>query len=219
MGFQEERDMSLLGAKRTPTRGLIALAAVALLAACGKDPAVSQPPLVIRSGDVCAVCGMYITQQPGPRGEAYVEAESGPLKFDSTRDFFAYVTQPDVASRLDSAYVQDAARIDWSRPSSAAESFTDARKAYYVAWQPLSGGMGPTFASFARLADADAFVRAHGGAVLRFGQITSALVSSLGYRCPEPGSPFSQLAAQVHCVNVSGDASGPGSMSSGSSMR
>jgi copper chaperone NosL len=160
--------MSLSVTRSSLVRWLIALATAALLAACGNDRAVSQPPLVIRSGDVCAVCGMYITHQPGPRGEAYVEA----LKFDSTRDFFAYVTQPDVVSRLESAYVQDTARIDWAPPSNAAESFIDARKAYYVAWQPLSGGMGPTFASFARRADADAFIRAHGGAVLRFDQIT-----------------------------------------------
>lgn len=190
-------------------RGLITLATAALLAACGSDPAVSQPPLVIRSGDVCAVCGMYITHQRGPRGEAYVEAQSRALKFDSTRDFFAYVTQPDVVSRLDSAYVQDTARIDWAHPTGAAESFIDARKAYYVAWQPLSGGMGPTFASFAIRADADAFVHAHGGAVLRFDQVTAALVSSLGYRCPGPESPFFQLAAQAHCVSISRDAPGP----------
>lgn len=197
--------------RRMPVRGLPALAAVALLAACGNDVPVSQPPVVIRSGDVCVVCGMYITQQPGPRGEAYVEAGSEALKFDSTRDFFAYVTQADVASRLESAYVQDSARIDWAHPSNAADSFTDARKAYYVAWQPLRGGMGPTFASFAGRADAEAFVRAHGGAVLRFSQITPALVSSLGYHCPGPGSAFFQLAAQSHCVTVSRDAAAPGS--------
>ena len=210
--------MSLFATRNSLVQWLVALAMAALLAGCGNDPAVSQPPLVIRSGDVCAVCGMYITHQPGPRGEAYVEAVSGALKFDSTRDFFAYVTQPDVVSRLESAYVQDTARIDWARPSNAADSFTDARKAYYVAWQPLSGGMGPTFASFARRADADAFIRAHGGAVLRFDQITSALVSTLGYRCPEPGSPFFKLAAQAHCANVSGDVPVPDNMPPDSSM-
>ena len=210
--------MSLLATGRSLAQWLIALATAALLAACGNDPAVSQPPLVIRSGDVCAVCGMYITHQPGPRGEAYVEARSGVLKFDSTRDFFAYVTQPDVVSRLESAYVQDAARIDWAHPSNAADSFTDAREAYYVAWQPLSGGMGPTFASFARRADADAFIRAHGGAVLRFDQITSTLVSGLDYRCPGPASPFFKLAAQAKCMNVSADTPVPENMPPDSSM-
>lgn len=210
--------MSLFATRSALVQWLIALATAALLAACGNDPAVSQPPLVIRSGDVCAVCGMYITRQPGPRGEAYVEAGSGALKFDSTRDFFSYLTQPDVVSRLESAYVQDTARIDWAHPSNAADSFTDARKAYYVAWQPLSGGMGPTFASFARRADADAFIRAHGGAVLRFDQITSTLVSSLGYHCPGPGSPFFKLAAQAHCVNVSGGTPVPENMPPDSSI-
>ncbi len=181
---------------------LAALAAAVLLAACGKPAEVSQPPLIIRDGDVCAVCGMYIRGQPGPRGEAYVDGDAGALKFGSTRDFFAYVTQPDIASRLESAYVQDTARIIWGHPADAADSFIDARKAYYVAWQPLPGEMGPTFASFARRSDAEAFVRRHGGAVLRFGQVTASLVSGLAYGCPGPASPFAALAAQAHCVTA-----------------
>lgn len=183
-------------------RGPVGVLAAALLAGCAKNVAVSRQPVVIRSGDVCATCGMYIQGKPGPRGEAYVENRKGVLKFGSTRDFFAYVTRADIASQLENAYVQDTARIEWAHPSNAANSFIDARKAYYVAWQPLTGGMGPTFASFARLADAQAFIRAHGGAVLRFDQITSDLVANLEVSCPGKGSPLYQLAARNHCVTV-----------------
>lgn len=182
---------------------LTGLAAAMLLAACAKPAEVSQPPLVIREGDVCAVCGMYIRGQPGPRGEAYVDGDAGVLKFGSTRDFFAYVTQSDIASRLESAYVQDTARIVWMHPADAADSFIDARTAWYVAWQPLPGEMGPTFASFAKRSDADTFVRRHGGAVLRFGEITATLVSGLDFRCPGPKSTLFALARQTHCVTQS----------------
>lgn len=189
---------------RALSSGLLGLAAAVLVAACSKPVEVSEPPLVIRSDDVCAACGMYIGGEPGPRGEAYVDGDNEVLKFGSTRDFFAYVTQADIGSRLESAYVQDTARIDWAHPTDATDSFVDARQAYYVAWQPLSGEMGPTFASFARRRDAEAFVRSHGGAILRFGQITAALVSALDSRCPAQGSPFSALAAVAHCAMPNG---------------
>jgi copper chaperone NosL len=188
--------------RRSLSRALTSVAAAVVLVACSKPAEVSQPPLVIRSGDVCVVCGMYIDGQPGPRGEAYVDGDGGVLKFGSTRDFFAYVTRADIGSRLESAYVQDAAHIVWAHPSDAADSFVDARKAYYVAWQPLPGEMGPTFASFANRADAETFVRRDGGAILRFEQITAALVSGLDYRCPGPKSPFFELSTRSHCVIV-----------------
>lgn len=203
MGIQESRSVRYhrLGFSAA-VRGLTGLVAATLLAACGHRAAVNRPPIVIRSGDTCATCGMYIQGMPGPRGEAYVEGESGVLKFGSTRDFFAYVTRADITPRLEEVYVQDTARIDWAHPSNAPKSFIDARRAYYVAWQPLHGGMGPTFASFAKLPDAEAFVRVHGGAILRFGQVTPALVSNLGYTCPGPGSPLFKLARQIHCVTT-----------------
>lgn len=169
---------------------MLAVTAVILLAGCGRQDAVVQRAAAIVDGDVCTVCGMEISAQPGPRAEAYVSGVDKPAKFGSTRDFFAFITQPDAVQRLGALYVQDAARIDWAHPSSDARTFTDARTAYYVAWQPLAGEMGPTFASFARKADAEAFVKEHGGAVLRFTQITPDVVTHLTDRCPPSSSPY-----------------------------
>lgn len=175
-------------------RWLWLLASAGALAGCGAGTTQdARPPVAIGAEDACAVCGMDIAGSPGPRAEAYVGDAAQPLKFESTRDFFAYVLQPDVTSQLGAVYVQDAARIDWTHPGGAAAGFTDARAAYYVAWQPLQGGMGPTLASFAHRADADAFVAAHGGEVLRFGDVTPALVSQLDYACPAPGTPAARL--------------------------
>lgn len=170
--------------------------AIALLSSCGRQTNdVNQPAVAIEKGDVCTVCGMYIEGQPGPRAEAYVDGVSKALKFGGTRDFFAFVTQPDEIHRLRLLYVQDTARIDWNHPSDSPSTFTDARKAYYVAWQPLAGEMGPTFASFARKSDAELFVNQHGGAILHFGQITADLVSGLADHCPTAASSFHVLAA------------------------
>lgn len=181
---------------------IAALPAGGLLSACGrKADSAHQPAVAIEKGDTCAVCGMFITLHPGPRGEAYVAGVKKPLKFGGgARDFFAYVTQPDVVRRLGTLYVQDTARIDWTHPSDAAESFIDARKAYYVAWQPLIGEMGPAFASFAKRGDADTFIQSHGGAMLRFDQVTPDLVSDLTYACPSAGFPSYQLATKANCT-------------------
>ena len=153
-----------------------------------------QLAIDIQKGDVCAVCGMYIEAGPGPRGEAYVQGNKAPLKFDSTRDFFAYVLQPENKMRLQHLLVQDSAQINWQHPSNMARTFIDARTAFYVAWQPLSGLMGPTFASFATRKDAEAFVHTHGGEILSFSDVTPELTSLLGYDCPAQGSPAFALA-------------------------
>ena len=183
----------------------VVIAALLTLGACGRnDAGPSAAAVAIEKGDICAVCGMYIEGQSGPRGEAYETGLSKPLKFGSTRDFFAFVTQPDEVHRLGALYVQDTARIGWVHPSDAAASFTDARKATYVAWQPKPGAMGPTFASFAKRADAEAFRARNGGVLLRFGQITPAVVSALDFRCPSVNSPLHKLASGCFVQEPSG---------------
>lgn len=167
---------------------LFAAALTLTLAACNRTPPAPQPPVGIVSGDTCAVCGMYIEGLPGPHGEAYIQGRATPLKFGSTRDFFAYVTRADLKSQLGALYVQNTKGLDWKHPSNAASSFIDARKAWYVAFQPLQGGMGPTLAAFARKQAAETFVQLHGGEVLRFAGVTPSLVTGLGYRCPAKAS-------------------------------
>ncbi len=178
----------------TPAWLLVALVAL-LLTACGTSQA--PPPQAasdIHKGDACAVCGMYIDAGPGPRAEAWVQGYKAPLKFGSTRDFFAYVLDPENKARLQQLLVQDSARINWQHPSNEAQTFVDARTAWYVAWQPLRGLMGPTFASFAERRDAAAFVRTHGGELMRFSNVTPAMTSLLIDGCPAKGSPAFALA-------------------------
>lgn len=162
----------------------LALALPLLLSVCGGNPAPPEQAVDTHAEDACAVCGMYLDGSPGPRAEAWVFGRDRPFVFDSTRDFFAWVLQPENRAGLRELFVQDSARIDWHKPSHAKESFIGARDAFYVAWQPLPGSMGPTFAPFATRAAAETFVRARGGAVLRFGDITPGLVAALDYRCP-----------------------------------
>ncbi|MEO9215575.1 MAG: nitrous oxide reductase accessory protein NosL, partial [Rhodanobacter sp.] len=108
---------------------------------------------------------------------------------------------------LQQLLVQDSAQINWQHPSNEARTFVDARTAWYVAWQPLSGLMGPTFASFAKRPEAEAFVRAHGGEILGFSAVTPELTSLLDYSCPSESSPAFALGKGCIKAAHSADAS------------
>lgn len=178
------------------------LVALLLTACSARQAPPPQAAVDIHKGDACAVCGMYIDAGPGPRAEAWVQGYKAPLKFGSTRDFFAYALDPENKARLEQLLVQDSARINWQHPSNAAQTFVDARTAWYVAWQPLRGLMGPTFASFAERQDAAAFVRTHGGELMRFSDVTPAMTSLLSDGCPAKGLPAFALAKT--CVQGAG---------------
>ncbi len=94
------------------------------------------------------------------------------------------------------------ARIDRTHPFNAAEGYIGARKACGVAWQPLPGGMGPLFASLARRTDAEVFIRFHGGAAVRSGQITANPQAAERGSCAGAPAPFFPLAADNHCVTA-----------------
>lgn len=150
--------------------------------------AAKLPAVAIESGDVCHVCGMYITPFPGPKGEAYVRGANKPFKFCSTRDLFSWLLQPENKIAATSVYVDDMGATDWKHPKDSA--FVDARTAWYVVDQPLPGAMGPTLASFARQADAETFIKQHGGRLLRFQDITLELLANLKGGNEHPaGSP------------------------------
>lgn len=157
---------------------LLLVATSLLLSACNhhSEKTAQQPPTAIMPGDTCAVCGMYITHYPGPRGEAYIQGMKTPLKFGSTRDFFAYVLQPEHKALLQTLYVQDVATINWQHPK---DHWIDARKAWYVPESSLPGAMGPTLASFLHRKDAIAFSHRYGGEILGFNDVTIQLISKL----------------------------------------
>jgi len=130
---------------------------------------------------------MYITHYPGPRGEAYIKGRKTPLKFGSTRDFFAYVLQPENSALLETLYVQDTAAMNWQHPK---DHWIDARKAWYVPESALPGAMGPTLASFLHRKDAEAFAHRYGGQVLSFKQVNIKVITDLSFnRVPGGAHP------------------------------
>ena len=160
-----------------PSRLRIALLlpALVILAACTPD----APPATAReisAGTACALDGMLLGDYPGPK--AQIHYADGNLEFFcDTVEMFNMVLRPESARRVRAVYTQDMGKADWKTPRG---HWVDARQALYVHGSRLKGSMGPTLASFAKRADAEAFARQNGGGVLRFDEVQLDMVDLHG---------------------------------------
>lgn len=153
--------------------GLVLLLALGL-AACGESqqPAASLDPVAFHDGDECHVCGMVISDFPGPKGEAVTAG--GVKKFCSAAEMLGWWLQPENRGRDMKLYVHDMGRSVWEHPDDS--QLIDATSAYYVIGTPLKGAMGAVLASFAEEGAAQKLAAEHGGRVLRFEEIDQALL-------------------------------------------
>ncbi|MFE8071801.1 nitrous oxide reductase accessory protein NosL [Marinobacteraceae bacterium S3BR75-40.1] len=131
---------------------------------------VKADPVAFEKGDECHVCGMIIERFPGPKGETISADGKTTHKFCSTRDLMSWLLQPENRDRPMTVYVHDMAKVPWEKTGN--QHLIDARKAWYVAGSSRKGAMGPTLASFASKADAEAFAQEYGGEVLAFDAIS-----------------------------------------------
>lgn len=146
-----------------------------LLAACSK-PAAQPPPQEITQGTACALDGMSLSDYPGPK--AQIHYTDGTTEFYcDTVEMFALLLKPEQQQRIAAVYTQDMAGADWRQPQG---HWIDARSAFYVRGSSQQGSMGPTLASFARKADAEAFAKKYGGSVLPFAAVTADMVDLHG---------------------------------------
>ncbi len=162
------------------TRSARALSIVLLclgLAACGdsEKEVVSLDPVAFHNTDECHVCGMVIADFPGPKGQS-VEKD-GVRKFCSTAEMFGWWLQPENLHLDAKLYVHDMADTDWNRPDDA--KLIDARTAWYVSGVDLPAAMGGALATFADEQAAHAFASEHHGNVLRFEDISQALLQEI----------------------------------------
>jgi len=151
---------------------LAALAAFTLTACSGSEEQATAKaaPVNFATGDECHVCGMVITNFPGPKGQATTEKDQHVRKFCSTRDMFAWALQPENVNRNHTLYVHDMAETEWASPDDT--SLIDAREAFYVVGSSRKGAMGPTLASFASQVGAENFANEQGGEVMAYSEIT-----------------------------------------------
>ncbi|MGC3875224.1 nitrous oxide reductase accessory protein NosL [Halomonas sp. GXIMD04776] len=159
---------------------LLVLVFVFTLAGCDQEPEQSAlaSPQPITDGDACHVCGMTITNFPGPKGQAFMKNDSEALKFCSTMDLFAFLKQPENETQISHAYVHDIGKTTWEAP--ADDAYIRAVDAWYVVGHDQPGAMGHTLASFAEQDQAEKFSKEHGGEIIRFEDVDLELLGKLG---------------------------------------
>lgn len=147
------------------------------LLACSepKNEQKSFAPVAFHNTDECHVCGMIISDFPGPKGQA-VDA-AGVKKFCSAAEMLGWWLQPE--NRIGNAklYVHDMGRSQWATPDD--NYLIDATQAFYViglANSGLKGAMGAVLAAFADEQAATQFAASHDAQVLRFDEIDQAVL-------------------------------------------
>lgn len=142
-----------------------------LLSACAKPP---EQIAAIEPGKSasCALDGMLLMDYPGPKGQ--IQYDKGETDyFCDTVEMMSIYLRPEQQKRIKGVFTQDMGKADWDKP---AGHWIDAKSAYYVLGSKRPGSMGPTLATFAQAADAEAFAKQYGGKVLRFAEITPDMV-------------------------------------------
>ena len=156
-----------------------ALVALVFLVGCQsstEEEALLQKAVAIESSDECHLCGMVISNFPGPKGELFKKGEQTVHKFCSNRDLFSYLLQPENRHRATQIFVHDMAIVPWAHPSD--DEFIDAKSAWYVHGSNKKAAMGPALASFSSEHIAHQFAKKFGGEVLEFDDITLELLGS-----------------------------------------
>ena len=143
---------------------------VLTLTGCSEKSEVPVKPVALGAHERCALCGMVITNYEGPKAELFLKGVAEPVKFCSGRDAFTFALQPENARRLTGFFVQSA-DTDPKAPVTA-ESFLDARKAFFVVDGRFEGVMGAEPAAFADKTAAEKFIQAWGGRIVRFEEVT-----------------------------------------------
>jgi copper chaperone NosL len=149
-------------------------AAVLLVALAGCAKNVAQVAAQEPGKDTpCSLDGMLLKDFPGPKAQIQY-AEGRPDFFCDLVELFAVTLDPEQKRAVAGMFVSDMGKTNWEHPEG---HWIDARSALYVVGSKKHGSMGPTFGSFALMADAEAFVRKEGGSILRFEEVTPEVVN------------------------------------------
>ena len=157
---------------KTLSRRRLLCAACALpltgLVACAKEDATAAAPVDFDATTSCELDGMVLAEYGGPKAQVHYAGVAAPVFFCDTVEMFAALLRPEQQRTVRAAFVQDMAKADWDKPRG---HWFDAKSGFYVVGSKRHGSMGPTIASFAADADAQAFAGRWGGKVLRFAEV------------------------------------------------
>ncbi|AKJ30802.1 nitrous oxide reductase accessory protein NosL [Caldimonas brevitalea] len=153
---------------------LLAALGAAVLAGCDRSAtSAAVTPHEIDPGTTCDLDGMLLADYPGPKAQIHYAGQDKPVFCCDTVEMFSTLLAPEQVRSVRAVFVQDMGRADWQQPRG---HWIDAKAGWYVAGSKRHGSMGPTIASFAAEADARRFAGDHGGKVLRFAEVTPAMV-------------------------------------------
>lgn len=161
--------------RKTSVRWIGGLALMAALGACSQA-AQKLAALEPTNETACALDGMVLKDHAGPKAQIHY-AEGNPDFYCDLKELFGMILAPEQKRAIAGIFVQDMGKADWDHPQA---NWIDAKTAVYVVGSRKRGSMGPTFGSFSSMKDAEAFVSKEGGKILRFEQITIAMVDMAG---------------------------------------
>jgi copper chaperone NosL len=128
-----------------------------------------------RPRDLCPVCGMVVSKYP-PWIASVVYRDGHAHHFDGAKDLFKYLF--DVPRYAKGHRAQDIARIGVTEYYEVKR--IDARTAWFVIGSDVLGPMGHELIPLASRADAEEFMRDHGGKrILRFDDVKPVLPAKL----------------------------------------
>jgi copper chaperone NosL len=160
-------------------RLLMAVAALAILAACSKEDARVVPAAHTLTADATGhYCGMLLSEHAGPKGQILLEGQDAPVWFSSVRDTLTFLNLPAEAKNIAAVYVSDMAKApSWEQPG--ADNWVLAGNAFFVIGSDRQGGMGGEEAvPFSTEAAARAFVEQYHGRIVRLDEATKSAAGS-----------------------------------------
>ncbi len=153
-------------------RRLVPIICLVILAA--STAAAERKPVTPAKNDKCPVCGMFVSMFPEMVAEIIFK-DGTYAAFDGPKDMFRYYLDMKKynpsknINDIDSIYVHEYYNL----------TFIDGRKAYYVVGSDVYGPMGRELIPFLTEKDASAFKKDHKGNILRFADVTEAILKGL----------------------------------------
>lgn len=167
-----------------------------LLAGCaGRQSNGGGPPdpVSLSENKACDVCGMVISEHPGPNGQIFYREHSpenhdNPARFDSTKAclFPYYFEHEQLDWTAEIVYVTDYSLIDYDisvvegqqyiETATSAETFSNADDVVFVVGSDVHGAMGPDFIPFSDADDGTSFAEEYGGRTVRMDDITPEML-------------------------------------------
>lgn len=153
-------------------KGVLITLLVIFLLGCSRGQGAKPLPVDLDRSHDCKVCGMIIVDFPGAKAQMHYKNGKYDA-FCSTLDMFLFYFQPDRPANIAAIYVNDMGRADQEHPKG---HWIDAKSAFYVQGGNVTGPMGEAMVPFSDMKDADAYVKKHGGKIIKFEEVTAAML-------------------------------------------